>query len=513
MRDAGRTLGATPWVCRFTLALIWLGLEGPALAQFRIAPYLQNVGPDSIHVVWWSEEPVPGTLEWGTSDYGQSEFSSPLPAPIATVTAGVEDSMQHPYRHEVRLSGLETNTAYLYRVTQGEARWEAQFRTAVALKEGFSFVVAADPESKATEPQRSAIHRAVLRQIQAKSPRFLIYAGDLVDEGNAQDDWDSFWSDLVQPTPGESLASQVSIYAALGNHDYDGLNTTLKGNSVPYAQPYAEAGVAKYRAYFTFPGNNHAPGDPRHERYYRLHYGAVSIFVLDTNNDSISTDDPNTNWDTGRYRRHPLVGENETPEEGAQSYAPDIHGGMAGHTDSLQYQWLVETLEQASLDSAFIFVVNHHAPYSSFVHGDPNEHQSSHPIRKLDGLFHRFGVDAVFSGHDESYERSVTVSDGHEIHYYLLPTIGDPSGLRVPEENPGRQQGFSRYIYPLDNRQHGYLSVRVEYLGFIQSLMAGLNRYRVTITPYYYDPADPENSELHYEDVVELLGSIGGGWW
>ena len=499
------------YVYRVTLGLVWLATASPALGQFRIAPYLQNVSTDSIHIVWWSEAPVSGTLDWGrTRDYGQSQTSFPLPAPLSTVIAGVENSIQHPYRHEVRLGGLQTNTAYYYRVTQGNASWPAGFRTAAGLEDDFSFVVAADPESKATKPVRSKIHRALLRLVRTKNPSFLIYAGDLVDQGNAQDDWDSFWSDLVQATPEDSLASFVPIYASLGNHEYDALNATLGGNDVPYAQPYAEAGVAKYRAYFTFPGNNHIPGDPRHERYYRLKYGAVSIIVLDSNNDSISTDDPSTNWDTGRYRRHPLVGENEPAEAGGQSYAPDIHGGVEGRPDSLQYRWLVETLTQASKDSAFIFVVNHHAPYSSFVHGDPNEHQSSHPIRKLDALFHRFGVDAVFSGHDEAYERSVTIDGAHKIHYYLISTVGDPTGLRRPKSDPTWQQGFSRYVYPINNREHGFLNVEVEYLGFIRSLLAGGNDYRVTITPYYFEPDEPGNTELFYDEVVEILGSVGG---
>ena len=107
-------------VYRVTLGLVWLATASPALGQFRIAPYLQNVSTDSIHIVWWSETPTPGMLEWGrTADYGESQTSFPLPAPLSTVIAGVENSIQHPYRHEVRLGGLQTNTAYCYRVTQG----------------------------------------------------------------------------------------------------------------------------------------------------------------------------------------------------------------------------------------------------------------------------------------------------------------------------------------------------------------------------------------------------------
>jgi hypothetical protein len=259
--------------------------------------------------------------------------------------------------------------------------------------------------------------------------------------------------------------------------------------------------VARYRAYFSFPPNNYPPGDRRQERYYSFQYGPVAIIVLDTNNDSISTDDPATNWDTSRHPRCPLVGENEPPAPGGKGLAPDVHGGPR-LDDSLQYRWLVRSLQQAAENAAFIFVVFHQAPFSSFVHGRPDEPLSGYPLRKLDPLFHRFGVDAVFSGHDEAYERSVTEArsaDRHKIHYYVLPTIGDPTGLRVPVREPTWQEGFSRFIYPLDNRHYGYLDVRVEPIE-----PAG---YRATITPRYIDPDQPTRGDLFYDDVVELMAA------
>ena len=479
-------------------------LSSAAAAEFRLEPYLQLVEQDSITIVWWSEDEAPGVLEWGpTAAYGQQATSAPVPsAAITTVVAGVEDAGAHPYRHEIRVSGLSSNTVYFYRVTQGPSERASSFRTAPGLETDFTFVVAADPESKATEPLRNAIHRAVLDLAATKDPRFLVYAGDLVDQGNAQDDWDSFWSDLT------GLAASIPVYPALGNHDYDGLSTTLGGNAEPYSQPFAEEGVARYRAYFSLPGNNHPDSDARSERYYWMRYGPVSLIVLDTNNDSISTTSPATNWDTGRYAAHPLRGENEPPEQGGQGLAPDIHGGVRDAATSLQYRWLADTLMRARRESAFVFLVTHHAPYSSFVHGHPAEQQSGHPLRKLDRLFHHHGVDAVFSGHDESVERSVTKGTraggrpgAHEIHYFLITTISDPTGLRAPLPDARWQARFSRFIYPLENRRHGYLAVEIDYIGG--------GDYRATITPYYFEPGDPGNARLYYDDVTVLRGRIG----
>ncbi len=140
--------------------------------------------------------------------------------------------------------------------------------------------------------------------------------------------------------------------------------------------------------------------------------------------------------------------------------------------------------------------MNHQAPYSSFVHGAPDEQQSGYPLRKLDGLFQLYEVDAVFSGHDEAYERSVVGN----IHYYVLPTIGDPTGLRGPVENPVWQEGFSRFIYPEGNHRHGYVGVAIEHRDG--------SDYRATITPYYLDPDAPKDASRHYDDVTVVLGSM-----
>jgi hypothetical protein len=339
----------------------------------------------------------------------------------------------------------------------------SQITTVVGPETDFTFVVATDPESKATEPAGDETNRSLLQHISSKFPRFL------VDQGIAQDDWEIYWSDLVQGTPADSLASSS----------------------------LSEDGVARYLEYFTFPGKNHLPGDPRREHFYHFIDGQATIVVLNTNNDFA------TNWDTGLYSSHPLGGENEAPEAGGQGWVPGILGEVSGESDSLQYQWLAKTLEQASAESAFVFVVNHKAPFSSFAHDAPDEQQSGYPISKLDDLFHHHGVDAVFSGHDGSYERSVTTgteaggpAGGHEIQYFALPAIEDPSELRDPVANPTWQEGFGQYLCPLDIKNFGYAGVDIEYLGDDQ--------YLATIAPYSLDPSDPANLDVFSGDVVQI---------
>ena len=101
--------------------LLGLAMAQPALCGFRVPPYLQNVTSDAVSIVWWSPEAVAGTLEWGfTAQYGNNVAAAPVRSEaISTVTNGREDGNEHPCRHEVRLRGLQTDTTYYYRVTQG----------------------------------------------------------------------------------------------------------------------------------------------------------------------------------------------------------------------------------------------------------------------------------------------------------------------------------------------------------------------------------------------------------
>jgi len=154
----------------------------------------------------------------------------------------------------------------------------------------------------------------------------------------------------------------------------------------------------------------------------------VTLLVLDTTDGLPHRSDRDTNWR--------LKGENDG------GVAPDWHPG------SEQYRWLEKELGMAQRESKFTFVMFHGAPYTSGLHGQSpgdgpgHEVLSARPIQSLTPLFLRFGVDAVFNGHDEMYEHAgvtweVECPDGserhHEIHFYDIGIGGD--GLRGPVED------------------------------------------------------------------------------
>jgi hypothetical protein len=103
------------------------------------------------------------------------------------------------------------------------------------------------------------------------------------------------------------------------------------------------------------------------------------------------------------------------------------------------------------------------------------------PLRELTPLFIRYGVDAVFNGHDELYEHSAVAGseilpDGgeaaHTVHYFTVGIGGD--GLRGPDplaENPYRvfladedapEVWSADGVLQSGGKHYGHMDVKVE---------------------------------------------------
>ena len=116
---------------------------------------------------------------------------------------------------------------------------------------------------------------------------------------------------------------------------------------------------------------------------------------------------------------------------------------------SEQYQWLVAELERHR-DVRWKFLVIHHPVYTSGNHGavDKNGVPKERPIRLaqklVPSLADKYGITAVFSGHDHTYERSVR--DG--VLYIVTggggaPTYGEPNA----KSNPYRKVFYAGLNY------------------------------------------------------------------
>lgn len=421
--------------------------EEESVCGFHLTPYLQNPAKDAITLVWFSKENRAGQLTvWkpasGNLDMMAIFESRPVRAEAlnyhpAEKCTGVDcDEAPLPFLHQVRLTDLEPDTFYRYQVTQDSERAGGSFSTMDDGEKPLRFIVYGDSEAEPESTGKHALwpggeghslarrypldqttgYTQNLKVIQKRRPAFVAIAGDLVQSGGEQRDWDEFW------LHNSELAATTVVLPALGNHDYFGGPREFG----KYTTPYSEGAVRKYQTYFDLPSNE--ANDPTHsERYYSLRYGAVTLVVLDTNNGLPNRSDMDTNWR--------LLGEAEG------GFAPDWQPG------SEQYDWLQKELRRAQETSRFTFVMFHQSPYTSGAHGRlPGEKitggdiLSSQPLQTLTPLFIRYGVDAVFGGHGEMYERSTVPGmelspDGseraHVIHFYDIGIGGD--GLRGPD--------------------------------------------------------------------------------
>lgn len=271
-----------------------------------------------------------------------------------------------------------------------------------------------------------------LKIINSREPNFIIMPGDLVQGGGYQPAWDEFFRQNAGVN-GSGLSS-YAIIPALGNWEaYGGINgeygTNEKGEFIPVV------GRKRFHAYFETPTED--PLQKHRQSYYRVDYGPVTILTLDSSNgmpDQTSADFDGQTKLTGRQFTVPGTDTQEhyTQAQYNSAGGNDLSGFGQG---SDQYIWLEENLKDASGKGQLIFVQYHHIAYSSGEHGVPMNHELSvgqvgTPMRVLNPMLEEYGVVAVFSGHDELFERSFVDenNDGKGILYYDVGVAGD--GLR-----------------------------------------------------------------------------------
>lgn len=176
------------------------------------------------------------------------------------------------------------------------------------------------------------------------------------------------------------LMRENVFFPAVGNHD----------------RHQRTRGADAYRRYFSLPADTPDP-----ERYYTFSYGNSRFLVLDSNEYSFALTD--------------------------------------------QTAWLEKELRLAAADPTIVhrFVVMHHPPYSTSLHGGQPE------LREMwTPLFERYGVEAVFSGHDHTYEHGEM--DG--VHYFVSGGGGAPlypRDARASAEDLAATRYFERTLHYL----------------------------------------------------------------
>lgn len=458
-----------------------------------------------MRIQWFSASPEPGEVTFGSGTFQRSLRSSAEPTralelgPWERQTFAQGRPCPPLFRHSVLLQGLMPSRRYEYQVKQAGQSHQSHFHTAPDRPQAIRFVAYSDSE---TEPESTGArvqwdnpagpgkrpylvdqtegYAANLEVIRQSRPDFILLAGDLVETGGEQRDWDEFWKH------NRDLADHIPLVAVPGNHEY--YAGPQQGH---YASEASEKAMDKFMAYFR-------PSDQR--RYFSMEYGPVTVIGLDVCNGSPHQSEQDTNF--------------HLADEGSK--APDFHPG------SIQYEWLEEQLKRARSRTPFVIVTFHHTPYSHGVHGLPpgtgpgQDKQSGRPTRALLPLLMKYRVEALITGHDEMWERSEIpgvdeAGRSHLLQLWDVGTSGD--GLRGPRadadnphvrflvhrDSPERWEG-SRLI---DGGKHyGHLEVEIVPHG---------KGWKASFLPVYVFPVTDEQGKVErferrvYPDVVEIL--------
>ncbi len=339
-------------------ACVLAGMAGGAEARPRMlkGPYLQDVAPTSITVMWQLDEPSPARLI--------------VEGPGGTRTQEVAAARLS----ETAIRGLQPASRYRYRVIVDDRAWEGQFATAPPIGKDVPLTFAVIGDTRyGVEP-----HRRIVERVLREAPDFVLGTGDMVDEGSRQDQWQQFFD-----VEGPLLRDHV-YYPAVGNHDRQGRGRT------------ADA----FRSYFSLPENG---ADT--ERYYAFTFATSRVLVLDSNIYSFALAD--------------------------------------------QTAWLERELIAARQDPGVrhIFAVMHHPPFSISLHGGARDLRE-----RWAPLFERYGVSAVFSGHDHVYERA----EHNGVRYFVTGGGGAPLYPRRPRPHAIDAAAVQRF-----ERAFHYLRVAV----------------------------------------------------
>lgn len=237
------TLTALAAMAVALLSVVPAAADDPA--GLYIAPYLQNVTPAGITIMWETTDSVVGTVEYSEGDGFDHQVSETSPVKI----------------HEIHLAGLKTGTKYYYRVRYEDVILPpASFTTAPPPGTGtWRLVVYGDNR---TNPDT---HEGNVKQIMKLNPGIVLNSGDLVSQGSDYKQWKPQYFD-----PLRGLAEYVPIFTCLGNH---------------------EQNADHYYNYASVPDEND-------EVYYSFDYGNAHIIGLNSNarDAPYQPGDPQTEW-------------------------------------------------------------------------------------------------------------------------------------------------------------------------------------------------------------------------
>ena len=223
--------------------------------RILVQPYLQQMTPTSVWILWETDRAGEGRVDWGESEaFGQMAVASS------------NENWVGSRIHEVQLTGLQPETSYYYRVRTGNVSSAPNHFHTPALQASEASTHIAVVSDMQRDGAQAQIYRQILNQgiapfcreeqqtSIAEALSMVLIPGDLVPTGLNINHWrDYFFADSTD------LMGQVPFYPVLGNHE----------NNTPF-----------FYNYFHLPTN----GSPGHEeQWWWFDQSNLRIIGLDSN--------------------------------------------------------------------------------------------------------------------------------------------------------------------------------------------------------------------------------------
>ncbi len=371
--------------------------HNPGSVHMVMIPYLQSPSINSMVVCWHDTvQATPGLL-YGTSIN-----------PDLYITGSSEIIKDSYYWNTIKITGLEPQTNYYYKMTNGRDTSETYvFKTwPDTLYQGkMRFLILGDTHASDTTMSMKILKKAREKLVQLYGPGFqdsvqaIIHSGDLVVDGNSIDHY------TVQYfRPMSSLSANIGTFTVAGNHEGENPNF------------YRYMKLDDYSAFPLQPGLN--------EKIWQFRIGNTLFIGLNTNI-------------TATY----------------------------GTTEA---DWVDSQLEIAENNPSidFVFIVFHHPPFSelwydviNFDNGPEFVNNTLFPIIKK-----YTKVQQVHYGHTHGFERGTIRSEKPGGDFRII--CGGGSGGPLDPWNPGAvfdyhdiHKTFSEYFFQImevDVANHSY---------------------------------------------------------
>lgn len=236
-------------------------------AAFWRSPYLQNMQPTAVTLMWWSStnaagqvDGEPGWVEYGINGY---DFSSAADQVTTNTFNGLTGIV-----HRVTLENLAANSNYIYRVICGGATNSGVFRTYPAATDTTTPVTFAVQGDISIYTQGDTKYRALCNWQTILRPNAFLLLGDIVTDGDplVSDAWNAFFAG------GAAVMTNTPTYITPGDTEYH-------SGSLAFG----------YDAAFSFPTNG--PANPA-DHTYSFDCGMAHVTVIEMQSDSVATPDP-----------------------------------------------------------------------------------------------------------------------------------------------------------------------------------------------------------------------------